>query len=114
MPAWLSELLAQTAAEAAEREAHAQAEALEAEHCRLLIEEHVREKLLAGKRHFRGQALEVVEEWAFYAAKELLDSGDVDELETAALRAVGINPKDHTTWPVHRGGCDGVGHHWRL
>ncbi len=109
MPAWLSELLAQTAAEAAEREAQDQAEALEAEHHRLLIEEQVREKLLAGKRHFRGQALEVVEEWAFYAAKELLYTGDVDELETAALRAVGVNPNNHTTWLLHHGGCDGWG-----
>lgn len=113
MPDWLSELLAQTAAEAAERKAREQAEALEVEHRRLLVEERVREKLRAGKRHFLGQALEVVQEWAFYAAKQLLCSdGVVDELEEwefAALRAAGVNPKDHSTWLLHRGGCDGWG-----
>jgi hypothetical protein len=50
MPDWLSELVAQTAAEAAERQACAQAEALEAEHRRLLVEERVQEKLLRRRR----------------------------------------------------------------
>lgn len=110
MPDWLPALLAQAAAEVAEREAHAQAEAVEAEHRRLLVEERVREKLLAGQRRFHGDDLEVVEEWAFHAAKELLHTGgEVGELETAALRAVGINANDHTTWPFHCGGCDGLG-----
>jgi hypothetical protein len=110
MPNWLSELLAQTAAQEAERQARAKAEALEAEHRRLLVEERVQEKLLAGKRHFRGEALDVVEQWAFYAAKELLyTGGNVDELAAAALKAVGVDPKDHTTWPLHHGGCDGAG-----
>jgi hypothetical protein len=110
MPDWLSELLAQTAVEAAEQQARAEAEAVEAEHRRLLVEERVRETLLAGRHHFRGEALEVVEQWAFYASKELLYSGgDVDELQAAALKAVGVNPKDHTTWLLHHGGCDGLG-----
>jgi hypothetical protein len=110
MPQWLSELLAQAAAEAAEREARAQAKALEAEHRRLLVEERVQRKLLAGKRRFHGDDLDVVEEWAFYAAKGLIyDDGDVGELETAVLRAVGIDANDHTTWPFHCGGCDGLG-----
>jgi hypothetical protein len=110
MPQWLSELLAQAAADAAEQQARAEAEALEAEHRRLLVEERVQRKLLAGKRRFHGDDLEVVEEWAFYAAKDLVYSdGDVGELETAALRAVGIDANDHTTWPFHCGGCDGLG-----
>lgn len=72
--------------------------------------ERVQRKLLAGKRRFHGGDLEVVEEWAFYAAKDLLYSGgQVGELETAALRAVGIDANDHTTWPFHYGGCDGLG-----
>jgi hypothetical protein len=92
MPAWLSELLAEAAAKDAEREAQAQAAELEAEHRRLLVEERVQAKLLAGKRRFRGADLEVVEEWAFEAAKELVRSdGEVDELEDAVLDAVGVD-----------------------
>jgi hypothetical protein len=110
MPQWLSELLAQATAKAAEWEARAQAEALEAEHRQLLVEERVQRKLLAGKRHFHGEDLDVAEQWAFYAAKDLIVSdGDVGELDTAALRVVGIDANDHTTWPFHGGGCDGLG-----
>jgi hypothetical protein len=110
MPDWVSELLAQTAVEAAEQQARAEADAVEAEHRRLLVEERVREKLLAGRHRFRGEALDVVEQWAFCAAKELLyTGGDVDELAAAALKVVGVNPNDHTTWPLHHGGCDGAG-----
>ncbi len=110
MPQWLSDLLAQAVAEAAEREARAQAEALEAEHRRLLVEERVQHELLAGKRRFHGNDLDLVEEWAFNAAKDLIyNDGDVGELETAVLRAVGIDANDHTTWPFHFGGCDGLG-----
>jgi hypothetical protein len=111
MPAWLSQLMAEEAATAAEHEARARAEALEAEHRRLLVEERVQHKLLAGKRRFHGEDLEVVEQWAFYAAKDLIYSGDgeVGELDTAVLRAVGVDANDHTTWPFHCGGCDGLG-----
>jgi hypothetical protein len=86
MPAWLSELMAAAAVEAAEREAGARAEAVEAEHRRLLAEERVQAKLLAGRRRFRGVELEVVEEWAFDTAKELVRTdGEVSELEAAVL-----------------------------
>jgi hypothetical protein len=106
----LSELLAAAATEAAEREARAQAEAVEAEHRRLLVEERVKAKLLAGRRRFGGAEWEIVEEWAFDAAKELVrNDGDVDELEAAALTAVGVKPGVHTTWPIHRSDCDGAG-----
>jgi hypothetical protein len=110
MPDWLSQLLAQHAADAAEQQACAQAEGAEAGHRRLLVEERVQRKLLAGKRRFHGVELEVIEEWAVYAAKYLIyNDGDVGELETAVLRAVGIDTDDHTTWPFHCGGCDGLG-----
>jgi hypothetical protein len=110
MPDWVSELLAQTAVEAAEQQARAEADAVGAEHRRLLVEERVRNKLLAGGHRFRGEALDVVEQWALYASKELLyGGGDVDELDAAALKAVGVHPKDHTTWLLHHGGCDGLG-----
>jgi hypothetical protein len=110
MPAWLSELLAEAAAQEAEREAQAQAAELEAAHRRLLVEERVQAKLLAGKRHFRGADLEVLEEWAFEAAKELVrNDGEVDELEDAVLDAVGVDAAIHATWPLHRGDCDGAG-----
>jgi hypothetical protein len=110
MPDWLSQLLAQHAADAAEQQTRAQAEAVEAEHRRLLVEERVQRKLLAGKRRFHGVELEVIEEWAVYAAKDLIyNDGDVGELETAVLRAVGIDTDDHTTWPFHCGGCEGLG-----
>jgi hypothetical protein len=110
MPAWLSELLAAAAAEAAQREARAQSEALEAAHRRLLAEERVQAKLLAGKRRFGGAELEVVQECAFYAAKELVrNDGDVDELEAAVLAAVGVRAEVHSSWPIHCGGCDRAG-----
>jgi hypothetical protein len=110
MPAWLSELLAAAAAEAPEREARAQSEVLEAAHRRLLAEERVQAKLLAGERRLRGAELEVVEQWAFYAAKELVRSdGDVEELEAAVLAAVGVRAEVHSCWPIHRGGWHGAG-----
>jgi hypothetical protein len=109
MPAWLSELLAAAAAQDAGREAQVRAAELEVEHRRLLVEERVREKLLAGKRRFRGADLEVVEEWAFEAAKELVrNDGEVDELEAAVLEAVGVDAGIHATWPLHVGSCDGL------
>jgi hypothetical protein len=110
MPMWLSELLADKASRAAAREAKARDEAVEAEHRRLLAEEQVQTALLNGKRRFRGAQLEVVQEWAFYAAKELVrNDGDVSELEAAVLEAVGVDPDVHFTWPLHVGGCDGAG-----
>lgn len=54
----------------------------------------------------------MVEEWAFDSAKELVrNDGEVTELEAAALEAVGVDPAVHATWPIHRGGCDGVAGH---
>jgi hypothetical protein len=33
----------------------------------------------------------------------------VDDFDYRVLRAVGADPGDHATWPVHAGGCDGEG-----
>ncbi|MGV7352573.1 hypothetical protein PJM47_18715 [Mycobacterium kansasii] len=110
MPAWLSELLATTAAEAAQQQERVEAAALEAEHRLLLLAEKVKQQLLDGKRRFGGAAADLLHEWAFDSAKELVrNDGEIDDLEAAALETVGVDPGDHTTWPVHRGGCDGYG-----
>ena len=110
MPAWLSELLAASVVQAAEREARAQAEALEVAHRLLLVEERVRAKLGAGERRFHGDERAVVEEWAWEAARELVrNDGEVGELEGAVLRSVGVDAHFHATWPLHVGGCDGAG-----
>ena len=84
MPSWLSALLATVA----ERQAREEAAILEAEHHHLLLTEKVRDQLLAGKRRCGGEAAELMHEWAFDAAKDLVHNDrDVDELGAAALRA---------------------------
>jgi hypothetical protein len=33
----------------------------------------------------------------------------VSDFDYQVLRAVGVDPEDHATWPIHMGGCDGEG-----
>ncbi len=53
-----------------------------------------------------------VQDWAFRAAKDLVRDGpdnEVDEFDRRALKAVGVDADDHSTWAVHAAGCDGEG-----
>jgi len=64
------------------------------------------------KKRFTDDEWLYVEDWAFRAAKDLVRDGpddEVDDFDRRALQAVGVDADDHSTWPVHAGGCDGEG-----
>lgn len=104
-PDWLSSLLASVAARR-QRQDERREMAFRAAGQSALA------KLQAGKRRFTDDQWLHVEAWAFSAAKELVRGGpddEVDAFDRLALRAVDVDPDDHSTWPLHAGGCDGEG-----
>lgn len=111
-PEWYTALIGEKIARAAEAEFRRQ-QAEEAERMReLAAEKSAWDKVLAGKRHFNDREWTYVADWAFRSAKDLVrdgPEGKPSEEERAVLRAAGIDPDNHETWPVHMGGCDGLG-----
>lgn len=78
----------------------------------LAVEQSALAKVEAGKRRFTGDEPILVQDWAFRAAKDLVrggPGGQVDDFDYRVLRAAGVDPGDHATWPVHASGCDGEG-----
>lgn len=111
-PQWLMQLLGERMAAAAQAEYGRQQDAEQQERRVLAAEQSALAKVRAGKRRFNDDEWVWVQDWAFRAAKELVRGWgefDVTEFERQVLRAVGVDPDNHHTWPVHAGGCDGVG-----
>ncbi|WP_072688766.1 hypothetical protein [Rhodococcus marinonascens] len=112
MPQWSSGLLSGKAVRSAENQSRNETRRVEEEHRELLQTERVQRNLESGKTHFRGADPDLVADIAFEAAKDLARGATADDLsieETTALRAVGVNPRKHSTWQMHAGKCEGRG-----
>lgn len=111
-PEWLLGLLSDRMARAAQQEYHREQLREQQAMRELAAEQSALAKVKAGKRRFSDDEWLYVEDWAFRAAKDLVRGGPdekVDDLDDRVLRAVGVDPDDHETWPVHMRGCDGEG-----
>lgn len=111
-PPWLMQVFGERMAAAAQSEYRRQHEAAQQHQRALAAEQSALAKLHAGKRRFTDDEWVWVQDWAFRAAKELVRGWgqfDVTEFERQVLHAVGVDPDNHHSWPVHAGGCDGVG-----
>jgi hypothetical protein len=115
-PQWLVLLRSERLASAAGLEYRRHREAERRERRELAVKQSALAKVQAGKRRFSDDEWLYVQDWAFSAAKDLVRGGEVgvDEFDRQVLSAVGVDADDHWTWPVHAGGCDGVGseHCW--
>jgi hypothetical protein len=99
-------------AAAAQAEYRRQREAERQELRELAAEQSALAKVQAGKRRFNDDEWVWVQDWALGAAKDLVRGGgevEASEFDRHVLRAVGVDADNHHTWPVHAGGCDGVG-----
>lgn len=111
-PEWLLGLLGDRMARAAQEEYRREQRREQQAMRELAAEQSALAKVKAGKRRFSDDEWLYVEDWAFRAAKDLVRGGpdeEMDDLDFHVLRAVGVDPEDHETWPVHMGGCDGEG-----
>jgi hypothetical protein len=111
-PQWLMQLFGERMAAAAQAEYRRRQEAEQHERRAFAAEQSALAKVKAGKRRFSDDEWVWVQDWAFRAAEELVRGWgefDVTEFERQVLRAVGVDPDNHHTWPIHTGGCDGVG-----
>jgi hypothetical protein len=111
-PEWFITLLGERLARAAEAEYRRQQAQEQRQLRELTVEQSALEKVRAGKKRFTDDEWLYVQDWAFRAAKDLVRDGpdnEVDEFDRRALKAVGVDADDHSTWPVHAGGCDGEG-----
>ena len=111
-PEWLMQLRGQRMAAAARAEYRWQQEVEQQELRELATEQSALAKVESGKRRFSEQEWMWVQDWAFRAAKDLVRGWgefEVSEFDRQVLRAVGVDADNHHTWPVHAGGCDGVG-----
>lgn len=111
-PEWFTTLLGERLARAAETEYRRQQAAEQRQLRELAVEQSAWAKVQAGKKRFSDDEWVFVQDWAFGAAKDLVRNGpevDVSDEERRMLLAVGVDADDHSTWPVHAGGCDGEG-----
>jgi hypothetical protein len=111
-PEWLTTLLGQRLARAAEQELRRRQIEERRQMRELATEASALAKVTAGNRRFSDDEWEYVNDWAFQAAKDLVRGdphGEVDDFDRQVLLAVGVDADDHSTWPVHAGGCDGYG-----
>jgi hypothetical protein len=111
-PEWFTTLLGERLARAAEAEYRREQAEEQRQLRELAVEQSAWAKIQAGKRRFSDDEWAFVHDWAFRAAKDLVRSGpeaDVTDEERRVLLAVGVDVDDHSTWPVHAGGCDGEG-----
>jgi hypothetical protein len=111
-PEWFTTLVGERLARAAEAEYHRQQAEEQWQLRELAVEQSALAKIQAGKRRFSDDEWVFVHDWAFRAAKDLVGvgpEGNVTDKERRVLLAVGVDADDHSTWPVHAGGCDGEG-----
>lgn len=111
-PSWLMELLGERMARAAEQEYQRERDREREEMRELAAEQSALAKVEAGKRRFSDDEWTYVHDWAFRASKDLArgEPGDAPgDFDRKVLRAAGVDPEDHATWPVHLRGCDGEG-----
>jgi hypothetical protein len=111
-PQWLVGLRGERLAAAAAAEYQRQQDAERQELRELAAEQSALVKLQAGKLRFNDDEWKWVQDWAFRAAKDLVcgwGESEVTAFDRHVLRAVGVDADNHHTWPVHAGGCDGVG-----
>lgn len=111
-PEWFTTLVGERLARAAEAQYRRQQAEEQRQLRELAVEQSAWAKVAAGKRRFSDDEWVFVHDWAFRAAKDLVRSGpdvDVTDEERRMLLAVGVDADDHSTWPLHAGGCDGEG-----
>jgi len=106
-PAWMVTLMADKAVGSARRIGTLEDRRFEDQHRKVLAEDQVVTKLLAGEE-IRGDRCEVIAaDFAFRAMKDLVRAGGevegLDALALAALRWAGVDPKDRSTWFLARG-----------
>ncbi|MFD6061410.1 hypothetical protein [Rhodococcus wratislaviensis] len=82
------------------------------EHPNLIRSEPVFRPLESGQqRHCTEIEMRTVRYVAFRAVKNLSRGASADDLsggELSTLRGAGVDPGDHSTWPLHTSGCDGT------
>ena len=108
-PQWFVELLASVAARMAQRRAQQDRDAFDAGIRHLTAKDKAEQQLRSGNPQFKQNSLE--EKYAYdiaiIAMKELVRAvGDIDwllDIEQAALRWVGVDPNDQTTWFITSG-----------
>jgi hypothetical protein len=111
-PGWFTTLVGERLARSAEAEYRRQRAAEQRQLRERAVEQSAWAKVQAGKRRFSDDEWVFVHDWAFRAAKDLVRGGpqvQVSDEERRVLEAVGVDADDHSTWPVHAGGCDGEG-----
>lgn len=111
-PQWFTTLLGERMARAAEQEYRRARDEEQRQLRALAAEQSALAKVRAGKRRFNDGEWAYVQDWAFRAAKDLVRGGrglEIDDFDRLVLRAAGVNAADHSTWPLHAGGCDGEG-----
>jgi hypothetical protein len=111
-PDWFTTLVGERLARAAEAEYRREQAEEQRQLHELAVEQSAWAKVQAGKRRFSDDELVFVHDWAFRAAKDLVRSGPdagVSDGDRRVLLVVGVDAEDHSTWPVHAGGCDGEG-----
>lgn len=113
-PDWYISVLVARAARDAQRAHRHHVQDQEAEHALLLREHHIWSRLRAGATRFGDADREILHRFVLAACRDLAREcgdycgGPVPEREpdaAAVLRWAGVDPDDHTTWPVHRGDC---------
>jgi hypothetical protein len=110
VPEWLAVLRGERLARAAEQEYRREQAAERRQLRELAAEQSALAKVKAGKTRFSDEEWLYVQDWAFRAVKELVrNRGDVTGMDEQVLRLAGIDAGDHSTWPLHAGGCDGGG-----
>lgn len=111
-PEWFSEVVAQRLARSAELEYQKTQRRINDDVEDLLAKHSAQGKLHDPSAKFNHLEEIHVSDWAYRAAKELVrgdGAGDLNEEEILALQAVGVDPYDHATWPLHLKNCDGEG-----
>jgi hypothetical protein len=111
-PEWFTTLVGERLARAAEAEYRRQQAEEQRQLHELAVEQSAWAKVQAGKRRFSDDEWMFVHDWAFRATKNLVRDGpgaEVSDEDGRILLTVGVDPDDHSTWPVHAGGCDGDG-----
>ncbi len=111
-PEWFTTLVGERLARAAEAEYRRQQAEEQRQLRELAVEQSAWAKVKGGKRQFGDHEWGFVHDWAFRAAKDLVRDGpdvEITDEDRRILLAGGVDPDDHSTWPVHAGGCDGEG-----
>lgn len=114
-PDWYIGVLVARAVRDAQRAHRRHVQDQEAEHALLLREHRIWKRLRAGATRFCEADREILYRLAMGACRDLAREcgdrcgGPVPERgpdDAALLRWAGVDPGDHTTWPIHRGDCE--------